>query len=151
MSILKKKIGSRKGLWADELPEILWAYRTIAKTSTGQTPFALAYGIEAMAPVEVRLPSYRRRNFDLETNVAGLEESLDLLKEIRADAEVRVAAFKKKVEQYFNKRVRPRSFKAGDLVLKETCVTTGEEGKLGPLWEEPYAVVASHWPGTYQL
>lgn len=71
MGILKKKIGNRKGLWADELPKILWAYRTTAKTSTSQTPFALAYESEAMAPVEVGLPSYRRRNFDPEKNVAG--------------------------------------------------------------------------------
>ncbi|XP_040996107.1 uncharacterized protein LOC121242287 [Juglans microcarpa x Juglans regia] len=103
MGILKKKIGARKRLWADKLLGILWAYITTAKTSTGQTPFALAYGSEVMAPVEVGLPSHRRRNFDPEANIAELEEILDLLEEIRAHAEVRVAASKKKVEQYFNK------------------------------------------------
>lgn len=86
-----------------------------------------------MAPVEVGLPSYRRTNFDPKANVARLEDSLDLLGEIRADVEVRVVASKWKAEQYFNKRVKPRSFKVGNLVLKETGVTLGEEGKLGPL------------------
>lgn len=55
------------------------------------------------------------------------------------------------VEHYFNKRVKPRSFKAGDLVLKETGVTTQDEGKLGPWWEGPYVVVASNRLGSYCL
>lgn len=74
-----------------------------------------------------------------------------MLEEVRADVEVKVAASKKKVEQYLNKRVRPRSFKTGYLVLKETDVTSGEKGKLGPRWEGLYIVVASHMLGTYHL
>lgn len=37
-----------------------------------------------------------------------------------------------KVDQYFNRRVRSRSFKVGDLVLKEARVTKAEEGELSP-------------------
>lgn len=48
------------------------------------------------------------------------------------DTKIRAATNKKKTGQYFNKMVRPRSFKVGDLVLKETGVTTTEEGKLRP-------------------
>lgn len=32
--ILKKKIINRKGEWVEELPSILWTYRTIVKTPT---------------------------------------------------------------------------------------------------------------------
>jgi hypothetical protein len=39
--ILKKKLGDRKGDWAKDLPEVLWAYRTTKKTATEETPYAL--------------------------------------------------------------------------------------------------------------
>ena len=39
-----------KGVWPDELPGVLWAYRTTVRTPTGETPFKLAYGSEAVIP-----------------------------------------------------------------------------------------------------
>lgn len=66
-------------MWANKLPQILWAYRTTPKTSTSETPFALAHGSEVMIPMEVGLPSHRRKNFNLSANEARLEENLDLL------------------------------------------------------------------------
>ena len=54
---LKTKLEEHKGFWADELPKVLWAYRTTSRTSTGETPFSLAYRVEAMIPVEVGVPS----------------------------------------------------------------------------------------------
>lgn len=74
-----------------------------------------------------------------------------MLEEARIDVEARVEAFKRKVGLYFNKRVRPRSFRVGDLVLKEIGVTTVDEGTLGRRWEGPYVVVASHRSGAYHL
>lgn len=40
--------------------------------------------------------------------------------------------YKRKDEQYFNRRVKLRSFKEGDLVLKKMEMTTPREGKIGP-------------------
>lgn len=45
--ILKKKLNTQKGSWNEEFPMVLWAYRTTERTSTGEIPFALAYGAEA--------------------------------------------------------------------------------------------------------
>lgn len=56
---------------------------------------------------------------------------------------------KRKVERYFNRWVRPRSFKKGDLVLKQTKVTTQKEGKLRPCWEGPYVLTTCNRPGSY--
>jgi hypothetical protein len=36
--ILKKKLGDRKGDWADDLLEALWAYQTTRRTPTEETP-----------------------------------------------------------------------------------------------------------------
>ena len=61
---LKTKLKHLKGTWADELLEVLWAYRTPAKSTTRETPFSLAYGYEAMVSVELRARFLRRDNFD---------------------------------------------------------------------------------------
>ncbi|XP_056691868.1 uncharacterized protein [Spinacia oleracea] len=50
---MKKNLDKDKGLWADELPNVLWSIRTMAKNSTGETPFLLAYGAEAVLPIEM--------------------------------------------------------------------------------------------------
>nr|XP_023875558.1 uncharacterized protein LOC111988035 [Quercus suber] len=57
LSGLKKRLDGAKGRWAEELPSVLWAYRTTSRRSTGETPFSLTYGAEAMIPVEVNLCS----------------------------------------------------------------------------------------------
>ena len=56
---LKMKLKNLNGRWADELPEVLWAYKSTTKTTNGQTPFSLAYGYEAMVPVEIKDRSLR--------------------------------------------------------------------------------------------
>ena len=60
LSVLKKIIKDVKGKWLDELPEILWAYQTTSKWPTGATPFALAYGMEAIIPTEIGMPTTRK-------------------------------------------------------------------------------------------
>ncbi|XP_057760115.1 uncharacterized protein LOC130980453 [Arachis stenosperma] len=50
---LKKRLQDVKGACAEELPQVLWAYRTTPQSATGETSFRLAYGIEAMIPVEI--------------------------------------------------------------------------------------------------
>ena len=41
------------------LPFSLHGYRATAHTSTGATPFSLIYGMEAVLPIEVQIPSSR--------------------------------------------------------------------------------------------
>ena len=50
---LKMKLEDLKGRWADELPEVLWAYRTIARSTIGETLFLIAYRYETMVSVEI--------------------------------------------------------------------------------------------------
>ncbi|XP_014490625.1 uncharacterized protein LOC106753338 [Vigna radiata var. radiata] len=57
ISELKKRLGQAKGLWVEELPEVLWAYRCTPHGSTGETPFNLTYGTDATLPVEIGEPS----------------------------------------------------------------------------------------------
>ncbi|XP_057954002.1 uncharacterized protein LOC131148302 [Malania oleifera] len=57
-NILEKMTETYKD-WHNKLPFALMAYKTISRTSTGATPFSLVYGMEAMVPVEVEIPSLR--------------------------------------------------------------------------------------------
>ncbi|XP_073063934.1 uncharacterized protein [Primulina eburnea] len=50
---LKTRLGSAKGNWVEELPSVLWSYRTTPKIGTGETPFSLVYGNEAVLPAEI--------------------------------------------------------------------------------------------------
>ncbi|XP_074298921.1 uncharacterized protein LOC141629899 [Silene latifolia] len=53
MNNLKRRLEDIGGNWADELPFVLWSNRTTPKVATGQTPFSLVYGAEAVIPSEV--------------------------------------------------------------------------------------------------
>lgn len=119
---LKKKLSNKRGVWAEGFPRVLWVYRTTTKTPTGQTSFSLSYESEVVVFVEIGVPNYRVSHFDEKHN-QRLEENLDLFEEMRKRAEVRTSANNKKAEHYFNRRIKPRSFKVGDLVLMETGKT----------------------------
>jgi hypothetical protein len=57
------------------------------------------------------------------------------------------------VAKYFNRNVKPRSFKVGDLVLRKVTLATRDpvEGKLAPNWEGPYKVISCQRPRVYYL
>ena len=83
-----------KGAWPEELPNVLWAYRTTTRTPTGETPFNLSYSTEAVIPVEVGLTSLRREFFNEQDNDDQLKQNLDLVDEVRDQAAQRMAKYK---------------------------------------------------------
>ena len=147
-SILKKHLEKVGGKWVDELPTALWAYRTTHKSATGHTPFALAYGSEAVIPVELEVPSHRVTYYDPKTNQNLLLESLDCIDEKREEAELRAAAHRHRVKRYYDGRVRPRIFDVGDLVLKRVFPVPS---RMNPSWEGPYAIERKLGEGTFKL
>ena len=78
---MKTKLEEHKGLLAEELPKVLWAYKMTSRTSIGETPFSLAYGVEAMIPMKIRVPSLRRETYNQDENFALQQYELDLLEE----------------------------------------------------------------------
>ena len=150
---LKTKLENLKGKWEDYLPEVLWAYRTTRKTATQETPFALAFGTEAVAPVEVRLKSPRVKFANAEHNEESLRLNLDLLEEKQEQALKHTEDYQQKTARYYDRKVRPNNFKPGDLVLKKLLPARKDptQGKLGPNWEGPYIVSRIIRPGNYEL
>ena len=68
LKIIKTRLKGAKGIWSDELPSVLWAYRTTTKTLTGETPFRLAYRSEAVIPAEIGLTSFKVVNHNASRN-----------------------------------------------------------------------------------
>ena len=110
LKIIKTRLERAKGIWPDELPSVLWAYRTIARTPTGETPFRLAYGTDAVIPAEMGLTSYQVDSYSEDTNEEGLRLQLDLVDEVRTVAEQRLAPYQNLMAKHYNSNVRHRDF-----------------------------------------
>ena len=88
VSGLKKRLDNAKGKWVEELPHVLWTYRTTPRRSTGETPFSLTYGAEAVISLETSFLMTRTSSFNLKDNDEQLTRNLDLIEERRQDAMV---------------------------------------------------------------
>ncbi|GKV09019.1 hypothetical protein SLEP1_g20584 [Rubroshorea leprosula] len=150
---LKTRVLATHSNWVDELNKVLWSCRTTPSSATGETPFSLAYGAEAVIPVEVGLPSDRAGWHDDLNNEQLLRENLDFIEEVREMSRIRNVAHQNRVAKFYNKRVRARQFQVGDLVLRKAGLTNTHShmGKLAPNWEGPYMVVRVKRPGSYVL
>ena len=93
LKIIKTWLEGAKGIWLDELPSVLWAYRTMTRTPIGETPFRLAYGSEAVIPTKVGLTSYRVGNHDKGKNDEVMCLQLDLVDKVRTMVEQRLAQY----------------------------------------------------------
>ena len=83
--MVKKANG--KGVWLDELPGVMWAYRTIVRTPIGETPFKLAYGSEVVIPTKVHMANHKVMKYQDKDNKEQLRLNLDMIDEVRMDAD----------------------------------------------------------------
>ena len=93
MNGLKKRLDDTKGKWVEELPHVLWTNRTTRRKSTGETPFSMTYGAEAVIPLENGFPTMRTSTFTLDGNDELLKKNLDLVEERRENAMVQLAYY----------------------------------------------------------
>ncbi|XP_075091565.1 uncharacterized protein LOC142171767 [Nicotiana tabacum] len=124
--------------WHERLSFALLGYWTTMRTFTGETPYMLVYGTEAVISAEVELPSLKV------IQEAGLDDAkwkLMLIDEKRMDAVCHGHLNQNRMVSAFNKRVKPRQFTPGQLVLK----------KIFPHKEEAKLKFASNWKGFYAV
>ncbi|VFQ71616.1 unnamed protein product [Cuscuta campestris] len=149
---IKKKLLSEGSKWVDELPRILWTYRTTPRKATGDTPFGLAYGFEARASAEVVIPTRREMEYDPEVNEQNQAVELNFVEERRDEARIRAENYRRQVKSYFDSKVKPRAFQVGDYVLRKREKSQPTKGgKLAKKYEGPYIIKAVVRPGTYKL
>ncbi|XP_039169950.1 uncharacterized protein LOC120294094 [Eucalyptus grandis] len=102
--ILSKTVENYRD-WHDRLPYALMAYRTSIRTSTGATPFSLVYGMEAVLPVEVEVPSLRVLSQSMLDEASGCNERherLNLIDEKRLQAVCYGQCYQRRVTKAFN-------------------------------------------------
>ena len=150
---LKKRLDEAKENWVEELYPVLWAKRTTLKKAAGDTPFSLAYGMEAVVPVELGFPSYRVANYDHVSNNEQIMICKAMLAERRQQAAIRAEAYRRQAARYHNKKGKAIEFKEGELVLKNAEIGRGnaDVGKLQGNWEGPYQIAKVLRNGAYWL
>nr|GEU35809.1 reverse transcriptase domain-containing protein [Tanacetum cinerariifolium] len=136
----------------EELPHVLWAHRTMIKSSNRDTLFSLTCVTKVVIPAEIGIPTLRTAKVDLVQNNEALEINLDLLEEQREQAAIRKEKSKAKMEKYYNSKAPNTTFKPGDLVYRNNDARRAKDtGKLGPKWEGPYEVTKALEKGAYTL
>ena len=85
-----QKCGRR---WIDELPVVLWSLRTTPHRATGQTPFSLVYGAEAVIPTELIYGLARVLAYDEVAQEQHQRDDVVLLEENRLRAATRDARY----------------------------------------------------------
>ena len=126
----------------EELPHVLWTYRTTPRRSTG-----------AVISLETGFPTLRTSSFSPSDNNEHLKKNLDQTKEKRENAMVQLAYYQQKLKQGYDVNVKLRPLTPGDLVLRRVVGTTKNLawGKLGPNWEGPYRITSEVGIGAYFL
>ena len=86
LKIIKTQLEGVKRAWPKELPNILWAYRMTTRVPTGETPFRLTFGTEAIIAVEARLTNIRVKAYEEQRNHQEVNNNSDLIDEVRDEA-----------------------------------------------------------------
>jgi hypothetical protein len=120
---------------------VVRSLRTTPSRATGFSPFFLVYGAEAILPTDLEYGSPRTKAYDDQSNQTNREDSLDQLHS---------AWYQQSLRCYHARRVRPRGFQVGDLVLRLRQDARGRH-KLTPPWEGPFIIAKILKPGTYKL
>ncbi|RDX67710.1 hypothetical protein CR513_53372, partial [Mucuna pruriens] len=135
--------------WHKTLPYALHGYRTSVRTSTRATPYSLA-----VLPIEVEIPTLRvLGEVELE-EVEWIQQRLDQLNLIEDVSQLYAMAnsTQKRVKKAFDKKVKPRVFKEGDMGLKKMLSNLKDQrGKWAPKYEGPYVVRRAFFRGAVIL
>ena len=106
-----------------------------------------------MVPIEIEILTFRVDTFDEANNDEAMRLELDLIDEKRSEAFSRLTAQKRKVERYYNSKIKMRIFAVESLVLRRVFQNTQVQGAgvLGPNWEGLYRVRKVIHDGTFYI
>ena len=127
------------GKWLAELLMVISGLRTQPSKATGQTPFFLVYGSEAILPADIMWKSPRLEMYDQVAADGTRQLNLDSLDEIRCNALLRSTRYLQNMRWYHDHNIQTRSFNIGDMVLHRIQDETGLH-KLNSRWEGPFII-----------
>jgi hypothetical protein len=154
LDALKKRLHDaanlKGGKWIKEVPNALWGLRTQPSKPTGQSPYFLVYGSEAILPANVMWDSPVVEQYDEGISEDSRRVDIDGLEEAHCAALVQSARYLEGIRRYHDRNVKERSFNVGDLVLHHIQNTKGLH-KLSSPWGGPFTVAKVTGPGSYRL
>jgi hypothetical protein len=154
LNALKKRLhdaaNTKGGKWIKELRNALWGLRTQPTKLTGQSPYFLVYGFDAILPVDVMWDSPVVEQYDEGISKDSRRVDIDGLEEALCAALVHLARYLEGNRRYHDHNVKERSFNVGDLVLRRIKNTEGLH-KLSSPWEGPFSIAKVTGPGSYRL
>jgi hypothetical protein len=154
LDALKKRqhdvANTKEGKRIKELPNALWGLRTQPSKPTGQSPYFLVYGSEAILAADVMWDSPAVEQYDEGISEDSRRVDIDGLEEACYAALVQSAMYLEGIRRYHNRNVKELSFNVGDLVLRRIQNTEGLH-KLSSPWEGPFTVAKVTVPGSYCL
>jgi len=110
----------------------------------GATPYSLVYGMEAVLPVEMGVHSLRTV---LESEIPEVDwlqsryDQLCMMEEKRLKVLYHIQGYQRRLRKAFDKKVRTRDLKLGNLVLKEIRASVQyANGKFKQNWICPYII-----------
>jgi hypothetical protein len=154
LDALKKRLhdaaNTKGGKWIKELPNALWGLRTQPSKPTGQSPYFLVYGSEAILPAKVMWDLSAVEQYDEGISEDSRRVDIDGLEEACCAALIQSDRYLEGIRCYHDRNVKERSFNVGDLVLRRIKNTKGLH-KLSLPWEGPFTVAKVTGPGSYRL
>ena len=119
------------------------------------TPYSLVYGSEVVLSIEVEIQFLRvlvETKVLEEDRVKQRYEQLALIDEKRATAQYHAQGYQKRIARTFNKKMKPRNLKEGDLVLKVLRDGTFDpRGKMKLKWSRPFIIKKIMSGGTTKI
>jgi hypothetical protein len=154
LDTLKKRLhdaaNAKGGKWIKKLPNALWGLCTQPSKTTGQSPYFLVYGSEAILPVDVMWDSPTVEHYDEGISEDSRRVDIDGFEEARCAALVQSARYLEDIRCYHDRNIKEHSLNVGDLVLRHIQNTEGLH-KLSSPWEGPFTVAKVAGPGSYRL
>ena len=129
---------------------MVWGLRTQPSKATGQSPFFLTYGSEAILPADIMWKSPRVETYQEGEADEARQLELDSVEEVRINALTQSARYLQGVRRNHDRNVQQRSFLVGDLVLRGIQDETGLH-KLNSIWEGPFIVIKVTRSDSYRI
>lgn len=140
INTLKKILKANKRDWDKKLGSALWAFRTSYKVTTGMAPFRMAFGLEAVVPMEFMVPSLRiavEERMPMEESREERILKLVTLEEERQLSILTAATVQRRRKAWADRQGKCKIFKEGDLVLIYNSKVGKHPGKLKLRWIGP--------------
>jgi len=134
IKLIKRKVDEYPRKWHTVLNEALWAYRMACHGAIKVSSYHLVYGHEAVLPWELKLDS---RRVTFQDQLTADEYSTLMKGELkdlaghRLKALVNVEVNKARIGQWYDKKVKAKTFAQGELVWKLILPIGTKSSKFG--------------------